>query len=49
MAAFDPVVNWRGRVDNLKQLSGILHDAGQKDGYSQPNWLTRHPRCCQGP
>jgi len=28
------VVNWRDRVDNLKQLRGILLDAGQKDDYN---------------
>jgi len=32
--SFDPVVNWRDRVDNLKQLRGILLDAGQKDYYN---------------
>jgi pimeloyl-ACP methyl ester carboxylesterase len=32
--AFDPVVNWRDRVDNLKQLRGIFLDAGQKDDYN---------------
>ena len=32
--AFDPVVNWRDRIDNLKQLCGILLDAGQKDDYN---------------
>ena len=32
--AFDPVVNWRDRVDNLRQLRGILLDAGQKDDYN---------------
>ena len=29
--AHDPVVNWRHRVDNLRQLSGILLDAGVND------------------
>jgi S-formylglutathione hydrolase FrmB len=32
--SFDPVVNWRDRVDSLKQLRGILLDAGTKDDYN---------------
>jgi pimeloyl-ACP methyl ester carboxylesterase len=31
--SFDPVVNYRGRVDNLKKLSGILLDVGADDDY----------------
>jgi S-formylglutathione hydrolase FrmB len=31
--AFDPVVSWRDRIDNLKRLSGILLDAGVNDDY----------------
>jgi len=30
--SFDPVVNWRDRVDNLKQLGGILLKPAQPDG-----------------
>ncbi len=29
--SFDPVVNWRGRLDNLGRLRGILLDAGTND------------------
>ena len=32
--SFDPAVNWRDRIDNLKQLRGILLDAGAKDDYN---------------
>lgn len=32
--AFDPVVNVRDRVDNLRRLSGILLDAGVHDDYN---------------
>jgi enterochelin esterase family protein len=35
--SFDPVVNWRERVDNLKKLSGILLDVGWNDDY-QLHW-----------
>jgi S-formylglutathione hydrolase FrmB len=31
--SFDPVVNWRDRVDNLRELSGILLDVGRSDDY----------------
>ena len=31
--SFDPVVNWRSRVDNLRKLSGILLDVGRNDDY----------------
>ena len=37
--SFDPVVNWRDRVDNLIQLRGILLDAGQKDVERDRGWL----------
>jgi hypothetical protein len=30
---FDPVVNWRDRLDNLRKLSGILLDVGVADDY----------------
>jgi enterochelin esterase family protein len=29
--SFDPVVNWRGRLDNLRKLNGILVDVGCND------------------
>ena len=32
--AFDPVVNVHERLDNLRQLSGILLDAGSADDYN---------------
>ena len=32
--AFDPVVNVHDRLDNLRQLSGILLDAGSNDDYN---------------
>ena len=32
--SFDPVVNVRDRLDNLRKLSGILLDAGSKDDYN---------------
>ncbi|MFZ0667613.1 MAG: alpha/beta hydrolase-fold protein [Acidimicrobiales bacterium] len=31
--AFDPVVSWRDRIDNLMRLSGILLDVGINDDY----------------
>ena len=31
--AFDPAVNWRHRLDNLRQLRGILLDAGTADDH----------------
>ena|SRR3984957_13528506 len=31
--SFDPVVNWRGRLANLRKLRGILLDVGTHDGY----------------
>jgi hypothetical protein len=31
--SFDPVVNWRGRLDNLRRLRGILLDVGTSDNY----------------
>lgn len=31
--SFDPVVNWRGRLDNLRRLRGILLDVGVNDDY----------------
>ena len=30
---FDPVVNWRDRLDNLAKLKGILLDVGSNDDY----------------
>jgi S-formylglutathione hydrolase FrmB len=30
---FDPVVNWRSRLENLRKLSGILLDVGVSDDY----------------
>lgn len=32
--SFDPVVNWRDRFDNLRQLKGILLDVGARDDIS---------------
>jgi S-formylglutathione hydrolase FrmB len=32
--SYDPVVNWVSRVDNLRQLRGILLDVGCKDEYN---------------
>jgi hypothetical protein len=32
--AFDPVVNVHERLENLRQLSGILLDAGSADDYN---------------
>ena len=32
--AFDPVVNVHDRLDNLRQLSGILLDGGPNDDYN---------------
>lgn len=44
---FDPVVNWRGRLDNLRKLRGILLNVGSNDDY-QLNWghrlLSHHLR-----
>lgn len=31
--SYDPVVSWRNRVDNLRQLRGILLDVGYNDEY----------------
>jgi S-formylglutathione hydrolase FrmB len=31
--SFDPVVNWRGRLDNLRKLSGVLLDVGSNDDH----------------
>lgn len=31
--SFDPVVNWKERVENLKSLSGILLDVGRHDDH----------------
>lgn len=31
--SFDPVVNWRGRQENLRRLNGILLDVGTKDDF----------------
>jgi hypothetical protein len=54
--SFDPVVNWRSRVDNLRKLSGILLDVGRNDDYHlqwghrllshylRQAWLTRAVR-----
>ncbi len=31
--SFDPVVNWRDRLDNLRRLTGILLDVGSNDDH----------------
>jgi enterochelin esterase-like enzyme len=45
--SFDPVVNWRTRLDNLQRLRGILLDVGASDDY-QLQWghrlLSHHLR-----
>lgn len=45
--SFDPVVNWRERLDNLRKLRGILLDVGTNDDY-QLQWghrlLSHHLR-----
>ena len=45
--SFDPVVNWRNRIDNLRSLRGILLDVGANDDH-QLQWghriLSHHLR-----
>ena len=31
--SYDPIVSWRERVDNLRQLRGILLDCGYRDDF----------------